>query len=139
MAVCARGVLALPLVLVNRIEPDLLGLGAPILAGWLAGRPVRGRLKAVLKPSVIVGVVLPIVDLVVIGSSRLLEGKPVELGIYLPPANSPVCHRSVLYSTLEHCDQGYRTMVEAKSGPSYGRRGSHPPQRQFRMDVTVLW
>src|SRR3712207_714513 len=46
------------LFLANRI-----GLGAPILEAWLNGEPVRERLKAIVRPSLVTGVLAGIVIL----------------------------------------------------------------------------
>lgn len=73
------------LIAVGLLCADRVGLGSPILAGWLARRPVGGRLKKALGVALVAGVVLPIVELVVIVSTRMLQGKPVAFGFFLPP------------------------------------------------------
>jgi hypothetical protein len=70
------------LFLANRI-----GLGAPILEGWLNGEPVRERLKAIAAPSIITGLIAGpvILGLSVLVFNPLLRADFARLGI-TPPA-----------------------------------------------------
>lgn len=73
------------LIAIGMLCADRVGLGAPVLAGWLARAPVGGRPKKALGVSLVAGVALPLVELVVIASTRMLQNKPVEFGLFLPP------------------------------------------------------
>ncbi|MBU1748477.1 MAG: CPBP family intramembrane metalloprotease [Chloroflexi bacterium] len=73
------------LIAIGLLCADRVGLGAPILAGLLAREPVRERLKKALGVSLVAGVILPTVELVIIVTTRLMQGKPVEFGFFFPP------------------------------------------------------
>jgi hypothetical protein len=79
-----------PLTAVGMLCAARIGLGAPILVGWLGGASIRERFKVILIPSIIVGVVSGIVlVLLVTISAPLLEAEFLEFGIEIPPEASP--------------------------------------------------
>jgi membrane protease YdiL (CAAX protease family) len=71
------------------------GLSAPVLAGWLSKNPVRERLKAALKPAITVGVILPIVDLLIIIPTQMLENRTTEFGFF--PSSTTLAPRWQLF------------------------------------------
>jgi membrane protease YdiL (CAAX protease family) len=86
---------AVGLFLANRI-----GLGAPILEAWLNGDPVRERLKAILAPSIITGVLFGIVIVVLslFVFSPLLQAEFAQLGITPPASPNPPAWQGLLAS-----------------------------------------
>jgi membrane protease YdiL (CAAX protease family) len=77
--------LLVALTAVGMLLANRANLGAPILAGWLAREPVGRKLKGALQTTVIAGFVLPIVELIIIGLTRWLEGYPPDIGFRYPP------------------------------------------------------
>jgi membrane protease YdiL (CAAX protease family) len=86
---------AIGLLLANRI-----GLGAPILEAWLNGEPVRERLKVIVRPAIITGMLagVVIIALIVFVFNPLLQAEFARLGVPLPAVPNPPAWQGLLAS-----------------------------------------
>src|SRR5262245_34076445 len=123
------------LFLANRI-----GLGAPILAAWLDGQPVRERLRAIAAPSIAAGV---LAGLVVIALSAfvfgpLLQAEFARLGVTPPATLNPPAWQGLLASFYGAFDEEIMLRLFALTLLAWlGSRISRTPDG--RPTTAVLW
>ena len=77
-----------------------IGLGLPLLRGWLAGEPVSARLKAMLAPAIVLGVLSAgaIIALGLLLFNPLLQAEFKRLGVELPSNPPPPAWQGFLAS-----------------------------------------
>ncbi len=117
-----------------------IGLGAPILEAWTAGQPVRDRIKSILVPSIVLGVIagLLVIALDVLVFAPTVQAELGNLQRLTDPAIKPPAWQGLLASLYGAIDEEILMRLFLLSLLAFfGKFVSHTPDG--RPTLGVLW